>query len=178
MCYNYHGDSMSLKYRILVSALFRNLNSEIDSSNLRFYRNVVSNEIFVLSLDTKWEENENVLNKSVMGVIEPISNSKIFIFPRIKPFYYNQFGYYGKYDNRSMLEEYLAEDTFLFTDENGGEDNNYNFLYKGDYYQEIPEVFLNIKKCENQNIKLRDIYKMYKALNEENIFESSNLKGL
>lgn len=169
---------MSLKYKILVSALFRNLNSEIDSSSLRFYRNVVSNEIFVFSLDTKWEEKENVLNRSVMGVVEPISNSKLCIFPRIKPFYYNQFGHYGKYDDRSMLEEYLAEDTFLFTDENGGEDNNYNFLYKGDYYQEIPEVFLNITKTESQNIKLRDIYKMYKTLNEENIFESSNLKGL
>lgn len=169
---------MSLKYKILVSALFRNLNSEIDSSSLRFYRNVVSNEIFVFSLDTKWEEKENVLNRSVMGVVEPISNSKLCIFPRIKPFYYNQFGHYGKYDDRSMLEEYLAEDTFLFTDENGGEDNNYNFLYKGDYYQEIPEVFLNITKTESQNIKLRDIYKMYRALNEENIFESSNLKGL
>lgn len=169
---------MSLKYKILVSALFKNLNSEIDSSTLRFYRNVVSNEIFVFSLDTKWEETENVLNRSVMGVVEPISNSKLCIFSRIKPFYYNQFGHYGKYDDKSMLEEYLAEDTFLYTDSSGGEDNNYNFLYKGDYYQEIPEVFLNIKKCETQNIKLRDIYKMYRALNEENVFENSNFKGL
>ena len=169
---------MSLKYRILVSALFKNLNNEIDSSNLRFYRNVVSNEIFALCLDTNWELKNGVWDKYVTGVVEPISNSKLYIFPTIKPFYYNRFGKYSKYDDISLLEEYLTEKTFQHFDDNGGNNNNYNFFYKGDYFQEIPEAFLDIDKGNSKNIKLRDVYKFYRMLNEKNIFENVSSKGL
>ena len=70
-----------IKRKIILSKILKDLNSEIDTKYLRFYRSEENkNNIFIFLLRTGYINENNCIEEIVKEVIEPLSDTIIYIF--------------------------------------------------------------------------------------------------
>lgn len=68
----------------LYMAATNNLNKEIDTQYIRFYKNLDTFEIFIFLIETEWINRNNILEQVVKKVIDPITNTIVHQFDNIR----------------------------------------------------------------------------------------------
>ena len=68
----------------IYKAATNNLNKEINTQYIRFYKNLDTFEIFIFLIETEWINRNNILEQVVKKVMDPITDTIVYQFDNIR----------------------------------------------------------------------------------------------